>query len=80
MRRRTFMTLIGGAAAAWPLDARCAGSNTNTSDRRPRTRLRRGLTETGYSEGPERDHRIPLGGRAERSAAGDARKPSGTKL
>src|SRR5258708_16715445 len=79
MRRRTFMTLSGGAAAGWPLDARCAGSNTNTSDRRRRTRLRRGLTETGYSEGRNviieyrwadgQNDRLPamLGSRAERN-------------
>jgi len=62
MRRRAFITLFGGAAAAWPLAARAQQpampvvgylniGGSPESDTSRLTGLRRGLNQTGYVEG-----------------------------
>jgi hypothetical protein len=64
MRRREFITLIGGAATAWPLAARAQQSNSirriavlvpfNAGDIEGQTllaALQRGLRDLGWAEG-----------------------------
>ena len=75
MRRREFITLLGGAAAAWPLVVSAQQSErmrrvgvlmgvTDDADGQARVKaLQQGLHELGWIERPQRAHRLSLDGR-----------------
>jgi putative ABC transport system substrate-binding protein len=73
VRRREFITLLGGAAVAWPFAARAQKPpavigllhSATPGPYAPMTAaFRKSLNEAGYSEGQNFNDRVPLGGKS----------------
>ena len=86
MRRREFITLLGGAAAAWPLAARAQQPDrmrrigvlttlaaSDTVAQAWVAAFREGLQKLGWTEGRNVADRLSLGGRPIRSRCSDSR-------
>jgi hypothetical protein len=84
MKRRKFITFIGGAAASWPLAARAQQAMPVVGFVSPRSpdesarlgpAFRKALNETGYVEGQNVTVEYPLAGGPIRSLAGAHGRP-----